>query len=87
MRKKGQRNQPNGFPTSLLRRFAPDFCWMTAHDLYLMLEQINEDIDYTTLCVTICRMEKAGELIAKPWSSSTNPRARGPAPRLYRRVA
>ena len=33
--------------TEFLRKLAPDFCYCTGFDLYLMYEQIYEDVDFS----------------------------------------
>jgi len=40
-------------PKQFLKTLAPDFCWCTWHDLYLMYEQINEDICENSFAVAL----------------------------------
>jgi hypothetical protein len=79
-------NKPNNMPTSILRRLAPTFCWVTAHDLFIMAEYINEDLEFESFQVTLCGLCREGMFISKPYSSGVNPNNRGPKPRLYLRV-
>ena len=71
-------------PTQFLRNVAPDFMWCTWHDLYLMYEQIDEDIDYQVFKQTLSYMKRCGYFVTK---QSTAPSWRnGPKPLLYLRV-
>jgi hypothetical protein len=38
-----------------MRDLAPDFCWMTMKDLFLMAEQIDENVDWFSFKVKLCR--------------------------------
>ena len=77
-----------------LLKNAPDFCWMTAHDLYLMVEQAHEDADYRTVRVVLCALKKSGDFRARiagrsffPWRSNGNYKQSRGMPRfVYLRV-
>jgi len=48
-----------------LKTLAPDFMWVTYHDLLLMYEQIDEDCSDRSLAVTLCRLCKRGYFLRK----------------------
>lgn len=71
----------------ILRTYAPDFCWMTRHDLLLLAEQVNEEVNDATVAAAISRLVKKGVLITKPDDTILPKRgSRGGRPRLYRRI-
>lgn len=41
-----------------LMNYLPSFCWMSAYEVLLMLEQIDEDVDYSAVKVALCRMSE-----------------------------
>lgn len=59
-------NMPYGTMTSFLRCYAPDFCWMTAWDLFLMYEQIDEDANWDAFKIELSRCKKRGYFICRP---------------------
>lgn len=73
---------------AFLRQFAPDFCWMTIQDLFLMAEQHDEMMDINSFSATVCRLHSLGVFVSRPWphairdSNSTM----GKRPRQYLRV-
>jgi len=69
-----------------LRTLAPDFCWMTAHELYLMIEQVDEDADYRSVQVMISRLLKMGDLKSRKWPHPTGVGS-GRQPLQYLRVS
>lgn len=50
-----------------LRTVAPNFCWVTAYDLFLMYEQINEDCPQHSFKSQLCQLTKQGVFITKPF--------------------
>lgn len=72
--------------TKLLRKYMPDFCWLTHQDLKLMLKQINPDFTDNDLYVAIHRLQKSKQVISKRWIHPTHPGTRGVKPSLYMRV-
>jgi len=54
--------------SNFLRTYAPDFCWCSAHDLFIMMEQIPEleDVTEDTFKVTLSRLKIQGVFITKP---------------------
>lgn len=50
-----------------LRTYVPDFCWVTAKDIMLMLEQTDEfeDTSMESLRVTLLHLKKEGTLTAR----------------------
>lgn len=71
--------------TDLIRKYMPDFCYVTAHDLFIMLELVNPDIEYNVVTVTLCNMRKKGEVLYKPWTHPVRPDTSGKKPGLYMR--
>lgn len=45
---------------SFLTEYAPDFCWCTVHDLFLIAEQKFEDVEYYSFKVTLSELKKKG---------------------------
>ncbi len=74
--------------SDFLRQYAPDFCWCSAHDLLLMLEQVPyfEDIAYDSLKVTLCVLKKEGYFITKKNPVRRQSASRGLAGHLYLRI-
>ena len=48
-----------------LKTLAPDFMWVTYHDLLLMYEQIDENCSEGSLAATLCRLSKHGYFLRK----------------------
>lgn len=71
--------------TEFLDKYAPKFCWMTAKDLFIMYEQINENIEEMNFYITLSRLKKKGWFHVKPWSHPTKMRT-GKPPSLYLRI-
>lgn len=69
-----------------LRSYAPDFCWCTAHDYLIMLEQLDEDVNPDSVTAVISRMVKSGELIMRP-DPVIGLRKKGRKANLYLRVS
>ena len=69
-----------------LKTLAPDYCWVTAEDLYLMYEQINEDICPNSFKVSLCNMVKKGYFKMKPWPMGYAHHTNSRRPMLYLRV-
>lgn len=44
--------------TPVLEKYLPTFCWMTAHDVLTFLEQLDEDVQYDCVKVTLCYLSK-----------------------------
>ena len=63
---------------------APDFCWCTSRDIYLMIEQEYEDIDWFSFRTCFGKLSRSGTFIKKdnPYESWDV----GLAPPLYLRV-
>ena len=59
--------KPNGRLKSqrFLKIYAPDFCWCTWFDLYLMAEQLDEDIDPFVFKVSLRMLLLKGWFIVK----------------------
>ncbi len=53
--------------TRFLKTLAPDFCWCSAHDLFVMAEQIPEleDTPWTSFRTTLYILKKAGWFTVK----------------------
>jgi hypothetical protein len=52
--------------TEFLRDIAPNFMWCTLFDLYLMYEQINEDVEFNTFKQIFHQMFRKGYFVGKP---------------------
>ncbi len=63
----------------------PTFCWVTAYDILLMVEDRYPDVDQNVLSVTICYLVKKG-LIEKGGLVKVH-HGRGVRPRLYKRAS
>ncbi len=50
---------------NFLRTLAPDFCWCSVKDLYLMYELIDEDIDLSSFSGVVSQSIKEGILIKR----------------------
>lgn len=57
-----------------LRTLAPDFCWMTSFDLFIMYEQINEEATEDVFKTTLCQLK---DLFDRKVVPRTNPAQRG----------
>ena len=69
-----------------LKNYAPDFCWCTGHDLFLLAEQEFEDIEYHSFVVTLSKLKKKGVFEYKPDNSKLERRTdRGTRGGLYLR--
>lgn len=42
----------------LLEDHLPSFCWQSAYEVLIMLEQIDEDVGYDCVKTTLCRMSE-----------------------------
>jgi predicted transcriptional regulator len=47
---------------ALLMRYLPDFCYQTSQEVCSMIEQVDEDITYLTVCVTLSRLVAKGRV-------------------------
>lgn len=61
-------------PTKFLREYAPDFCWVSAFDLVLMAEQINEDVSEMSIRRTVSLLHLKGEFKIRSISDGTRGR-------------
>ena len=64
---------------------------MTAHELFLMAEQVYEDLTYNSFTVTLSRLAKEGWFEYKPYNKAAASRAsisgiRGQFPGTYLRI-
>jgi len=55
----------HGYLRDFILNIAPDFCWCTAKDLFLMCEQLYEDVSEEAFTVTLCSLRHHFE--TKPW--------------------
>jgi len=71
-----------------LRTYAPDFCWCSAHDLLLMIEQEPkfEDVSEESFRVTLSILKKEGLFITKKTMHRPDYNTRWPIGNLYLRV-
>ncbi len=81
-----RRRRHHGSLVYFFRYVAPDFCWLTAKELFLMAEQIDEDIDENCFMVTLCNEARKGLFLARPWPHPTADGGGGRPPRQYLRV-
>ena len=53
--------------TAFLKKYAPDFCWCSAHDLFIMMEQVPEleDVTEGSFKVMLINLKKNGYFIIK----------------------
>jgi len=51
-----------------IREFAPDFCWVTSFDLYLMAEIEFPDLDQNSFEVSLSGLVKSGLFHVKPYN-------------------
>jgi hypothetical protein len=58
-------NLPRGYIKSFLDTLAPNFCWMTANDLFLMLEQIYEDAKEDSFRSKLSEAVTAGKFLVR----------------------
>lgn len=69
-----------------MKNMMPDCMWLTAHDIYLMIEQSNEDIDLNVVTCSLTAYHRKGILTRKIDDYPAHKR-RGFKPQyLYRRV-
>jgi hypothetical protein len=61
----------------------PTFCWCTRRDLFLMMEQLYEDVDESVFIVRFSKMVRAEHFFVK--KADFKQGSRGPAPFLYLR--
>lgn len=59
---------PHGTMSDFFHYYAPDFCWVTAWDLYLMYEQIDEDANWYSFHKELHRYTGLGLFERKPSS-------------------
>jgi hypothetical protein len=73
----------------LIITYAPDFCWCTAMDLFLMIEYLFEDVDFNSFKTTLSRLLANGYFIRREWPDNTpSPTGRqGKPPGLYLRIS
>lgn len=71
-----------------LRTLAPDFCWLSAYDLFIMMEQIPELEDVTEECfkITLHQLKQQGLFITKKGKHREPHAERGSPGFLYLRV-
>lgn len=50
----------------LLFAYLPDFCWQTAYEILLMLEQVDEDVDERSFYLELNKMVKTGYIHIRP---------------------
>lgn len=51
---------------AFLRTIAPDFMWCSVFDMYLMYEQIDEDVEWYTFKETFHQLFRKGLFLSKP---------------------
>jgi hypothetical protein len=69
-----------------LKTIAPDFMWCTARDLFLMMEQIDEDVDENSFMVVLSLLNRDGHFHTKPTAGLVDG-AKHPKALMYKRVA
>lgn len=74
--------------SDFLRTYAPDFCWCSAFDLMIMMEQVPEleDVEEGSLGGVLSYLEKQGWFITKPGTRRDVHYEKGVIGRLYLRV-
>lgn len=79
--------------TDFILQHAPDFCWCSGFDLFVMTEVEFPDVTENTFAVTLSQLKRKGFFITKPnpaprWSANacTSLRERGRKGWLYLRV-
>lgn len=52
-------------PSYLIKSYLPTFCWQTFHEILVMLEQVDEDIDESSVRTTLTRLHQQGVVARK----------------------
>lgn len=78
--KRGKRHLNRRF----LEDLAPDFCWCSGKDLFLMMECLHEDVPEDSFKVTLHKMMREGIFITKP--NPYHESQRGLTGRLYLKI-
>lgn len=52
--------------TRSLKRYMPDFCYLTAYEVLTFLEQLDEDVDEDSVVVVLCWLVRAGRVFSRP---------------------
>lgn len=60
------------FYTDFFRLYAPDFCWCTKMELYLMAEQLWEEVDFEIFTVVLSQRKRDGLFITKPYDRNSH---------------
>lgn len=54
-----------------LKTIAPDFMWCSVFDMYIMYEQIDEDVEWYTFKETFHQLFRRGLFLSKPDAGRT----------------